>query len=107
MNSIKIVNYLTKTGKEPFNDWLQKLDSNTKAIIRARLARIRLGNFGDCKYIKGGGGIWELRIDYGSGYRIYFGKRETIFVILLLGGDKGSQSHDIEKAKKYWLNFKE
>lgn len=107
MGIIKIVNYVTNTGKEPFNDWLQKLDSGTRAIIRTRINRLRLGNFGDCKRIKNGEGIWELRIDYGSGYRVYLGKKGTVLVILLLGGDKGTQDRDIEKAKRYWFTYKE
>ena len=107
MDIIEVVNYTTSTGREPFDDWLQKLDTNTRAIIRARIARIRLGNFGDCKRMKGAPGIWELRIAYGSGYRIYFGKRGNTIVILLLGGDKKSQSRDIEKAKRYWFAYKD
>jgi len=107
MDNIKVINYTTSTGKEPFNDWLLKLDTNTRAIIRARIARIRLGNFGDCKIIKGAPGICELRIAYGPGYRVYLGKKGTTVVILLIGGDKRSQLRDIEKAKRYWLEYKD
>jgi putative addiction module killer protein len=57
--------------------------------------------------IKGGEGVWELRIDYGPGYRIYFGKKGTTIVILLTGRDKKSQDRDIAKAKKYWLDCKD
>ncbi len=64
MSTITIVNYITSSNKEPFNEWLIDLDITTRSIIRARLNRVRLGNFGDCKQIKGGQGIWELRIDY-------------------------------------------
>jgi putative addiction module killer protein len=105
MKNVHIVNYLTDTGKEPFSNWLDGLDNQTKHIVRARLNRIRLGNFGDCKQIKRGGGIWELRIDYGPGYRIYFGMKNEILVVLLIGGDKGSQARDLEKAKRYWLTY--
>jgi putative addiction module killer protein len=66
-----------------------------------------LGNFGDCKLIKGGEGVSELRIDYGPGYRIYFGKDKATIVALLIGGNKGSQTRDIAKAKRYWLDYKE
>jgi putative addiction module killer protein len=59
-----------------------------------------------CKQ-KGGGGVYEFRINYGAGYRIYYGKSGTTIVVLLVGGDKGSQDRDIEKAKRYWLDFKE
>lgn len=66
-----------------------------------------MGNFGDAKMIKGGEGIWELRIDYGPGYRVYFGKQGATIVILLTGGDKKSQNRDIAKAKRYWLDYKD
>jgi len=103
---IKIINYSIKgTSKEPFSIWLDGLDTKIQSIIYTRLDRISLGNFGDCKHINNG--MWELRIDYGPGYRIYFGKKGTQLVILLVGGNKKSQSRDIEKAQRYWLNYKE
>lgn len=104
---MKIVIYSTSTGKSPFYDWQNKLDENTRALVRTRLDRICLGIFGDSKLIKGGYGVWELRIDFGPGYRIYFGKKGKAIVILLVGGSKGSQIHDIAKAKLYWLECKE
>jgi len=107
MDNIQVVNYITNTGKEPFSDWLLKLDTSTRALIRARIARIRLGNFGDCKLIKGAPKIWELRIDYGPGYRVYLSKKGATLVILLIGGNKRSQLRDIEKAKRYWLEYKD
>lgn len=107
MNPIKIVIYKTKIGKAPFNDWRNKLDDKIKFIIANRLDRIALGNFGDSKSIQGGEGVKELRIDYGPGYRIYFGIQKNIIVILLIGGEKKTQKRDIEKAKQYWLECKE
>lgn len=65
-----------------------------------------MGNFGDAKIIQNAEGIWELRIDYGPGYRIYFGKDGKTVVILLIGGEKKSQNRDIRKAKQYWLEYK-
>ena len=106
MSGVKVINYITTAGKEPFTEWLHDLDGNTRAIIRTRLARIILGNFGDCKPVKGALGIWELRIFHGPGYRIYLGKIGQELVILLLGGDKKSQDRDIAKAKRYWLSYK-
>jgi putative addiction module killer protein len=70
--------------------------------VLTRITRLRLGNFGDCKIIKRTNIIFELRIDYGPGYRIYFGKKDQALVILLIGGDKKSQESDIAKTKKYW-----
>ncbi len=78
-----------------------------QAIVMNRLDRIRLCNFGDAKRIQGGNGIWELRIDHGPGYRIYFGKEGTMIVVLLTGGNKKRQNRDITKAKQYWLEYKE
>ena len=107
MSLIKIIVYTTKTGKSPFFDWRDKLDIKTRAIIRTRLDRVALGNFGDSKPIKNGNGICELRIDYGPGYRIYFGTKNMCIIVLLIGGDKSSQNRDIAKAKQYWLESKE
>lgn len=107
MSLIKIVLYSTDAGKEPYSDWEYGLDKITQAVVKNRLERIRLGNFGDAKMIKNGEGIWELRVNYGPGYRIYFGKQRTTIIILLTGGDKKSQNRDIKKAKQCWLEYKE
>jgi putative addiction module killer protein len=107
MSLLKLITYTTSTGKEPFSIWLQGLDRKDRSIIITRIGRVRLGNFGDCKSIKDGEGILELRIDYGPGYRIYFGRKGTTVIVLLIGGDKGSQTKDITKAKLYWRTFKE
>ena len=104
---IKISIYTTSAGKAPFKAWLNDLDVKTRAIIKTRLDRIGLGNFGDSKPIKNGGGVKELRISYGPGYRIYYGMKGSTLVILLVGGDKKSQNRDITKAKRYWLDIKE
>jgi putative addiction module killer protein len=97
--------YLRPDGTCPFNDWLESLrDRQTRARIRARINRVRLGNFGDCKSV--GRGVSELRIDHGPGYRVYFGIAGTKLVILLCGGDKSSQSGDIRKAIEYWEDYK-
>jgi putative addiction module killer protein len=103
---IEIYTYTTSSGKVPFNEWLFDLDGRSRAIVKTRLDRIRLGNFGDTKQIMGGDGIWELRIDYGPGYRVYYAKKGKSIVVLLLGGDKGGKSRDIAKAKRYWLDYR-
>jgi putative addiction module killer protein len=107
MSLIKVIIYATSTSKEPFSEWKNQLDENEKAIIRTRINRVKLGNFGDCTIIKSGKGLWELVIDHGPGYRIYFGKKDNNVIVLLTGGIKKSQTRDIEKAKKYWLECKE
>ncbi len=107
MSLIKITIYKTKSGKEPYSEWENELDRSTRAILRTRLERVKLGNFGDCKSITGAPGIWELRFDYGPGYRIYFGKKGFTIILLLIGGEKKSQTRDIAKAKQYWMEGKE
>ena len=88
----------------PFSDWLHSLlDARAVAIVRARLNRIRLGNFGDCKPV--GSGVEELRIDFGPGYRVYYGREGLFVVILLCGGDKRSQARDILTAQKRWKEY--
>ena len=106
METITIVLYTTDTGRQPYVDWFKKLDKRDKSIVLSRLARLRQENFGDCKKIKGAA-IWELRIDYGPGYRVYFGRQDNVVVVLLVGGDKGSQERDIKKAQQYWLDHLE
>lgn len=79
-------------------------DIKTQVKIDLRLARLRLGNFGDSKNL--GYGVYELRIHYGPGYRIYYGLEGKTIVLLLCGGDKGSQKRDIKKAMAFWKAFK-
>ncbi|MGI0480783.1 type II toxin-antitoxin system RelE/ParE family toxin [Geminocystis sp. CENA526] len=96
--------YLTPRGKSPFEEWLNSIrDYKTQAIIDNRLRRIRLGNLGDHKSV--GYGVFELRIDYGKGYRIYFGQIENTIILLLCGGDKSTQKKDIIKAQEYWKDY--
>lgn len=99
----KIEIYKTKTGKEPYLEWLESLDKSTLARIDARLTRIRSsGNLGICEPV--GDGVFELKFDFGPGYRVYFGYEKDTFLILLAGGSKKSQQRDINKAKEYWLD---
>jgi putative addiction module killer protein len=82
-----------------FSDWLTNLaDMNAKARIVARIRRLELGNPGDTKGV--GDKVSEMRVDYGSGYRLYFTRKGRAIVILLCGGDKGSQRRDIKEARK-------
>jgi putative addiction module killer protein len=81
-----------------FTTWLASLrDHNAKGRIASRISRLEHGNPGDVKSV--GGGISEMRIDYGPGYRLYYAMRGSILVILLCGGDKRTQDADIKKAK--------
>ena len=97
--------YQTSSGREPFNEWLISIrDIETQARIRARLERLEDGNLGDYQSV--GEGVFELRIPFGAGYRIYFGQIDNTIILLLCGGDKSSQRRDIERAKTYWLEYK-
>jgi putative addiction module killer protein len=101
----EIVAFRAKDGRVPFEDWLDDLgDKRAVARVLARLARVRQGNPGDCKTV--GEGVSELRVDYGPGYRVYFGQRGQTVVVLLCGGDKRTQDRDIRLAKQYWHEFK-
>jgi putative addiction module killer protein len=98
--------YVKSDGGVPFTEWFDKLrDDTTKHRIDARLARLRLGNAGDCEPV--GGGVYELRLHFGPGYRIYFGQHAAKLVILLCGGDKSTQQRDIQTAKMYWADYKQ
>ena len=97
--------YARSDGSEPFTQWLRGLrDGATRNRIRQRIARIRLSNFGDTRPV--GDGVQELRIHFGPGYRVYFGREGDALVILLCGGDKGSQDRDIERAREYWRDHR-
>jgi len=102
---IELLEYIDETGKNVFHKWLRSLkDRGARARIRVRLNRVRLGNFGDCKSI--GGGVSELRVDYGPGYRVYLGRDGIKIVVLLCGGSKKSQSKDIKLAQQYWAEYR-
>ena len=104
-DSIQIHLYDAKKGKVPFAKWLDALkDIKGRAAVHKRLARIRLGHIGDYRSI--GHDVYEIRIHYGPGYRVYFGFESEKVIILLFGGDKGSQKRDVKKAKKYWEDYR-
>ena len=91
---------------EIFTEWLEDLrDVKGRAVIARRIQRLTLGNFGDQKSV--GGGVFELRIDFGPGYRVYFTRRGFQLVILLCGGDKSSQTRDIAAAKAMAVHYGE
>lgn len=89
---------------EEFAVWLESLrDLRAKGRIATRIDRAQLGNLGDVRFV--GGGISEMRIDVGAGYRVYFTRRERIIVLLLCGGDKSSQTRDIARARNIALLY--
>jgi putative addiction module killer protein len=102
---IELRRYITQSGIDVIGTWLAKLpDDRTRARIAARLTRIAAENFGDCKPLRSG--VWELRVDFGPGYRIYYAIEGKTCVILLCAGDKGSQTRDIARAVDYWNDYK-
>ena len=101
----EIQRYVTVDGQAPFDNWYNSLrDSKISTIIDKRLNRVILGNLGDCQSL--GEGVFELRIDYGPGFRIYFGQVGTTIIILLCGGDKSTQDRDIRQAIEYWTDYR-
>jgi putative addiction module killer protein len=89
-----------------FAKWLAGLrDSKAKARVLARLEAARLGNLGDAKSV--GGGVREMRVHVGPGYRIYFSRRGQVFIVLLCGGDKSTQSRDIARAHRLLADLDE
>ena len=101
---IVLLEYVSEEGRNPFREWLTGLrDREARARVRVRLNRVRLGNFGDSKSV--GSGVSELRIPYGPGYRVYFGRDGSRIVLLLTGGSKKRQSRDVALAKAYWDDY--
>ena len=104
MKEKQLVFYQDQAGNEPFNDWLNGFrDAALRRRILQRLFRVQSGNYGDYKPVKGG--VFELRLHFGSGYRIYFGEDGERIVVLLCGGDKSTQKNDIESAQTYWKEY--
>ncbi|TWT44962.1 hypothetical protein RAS1_13820 [Phycisphaerae bacterium RAS1] len=94
---MEVRRYLTASGNDVVGEWLAGLkDAQARARITTRIARLEAGNFGDCKPV--GEGVWELRIDWGPGYRVYYASVGSEVVLLLCGGDKRRQPADIRKA---------
>jgi putative addiction module killer protein len=103
---MEIRRYLTASGKDVFGEWLSGLrDARTMAKIVARIDRLSAGNFGDCKALRGA--LFELRIDWGPGYRVYYALVGKACVLLLCGGDKRKQSSDIKHALEYLKDYRE
>ena len=100
----EIRHYLTRSEKDFFMEWRRQLrDTKAKIAVDRRINRIELGNFGDHKFCRDG--VWELRIDVGPGYRVYYAIAGTQVVLLLTGGEKRTQDADIVRACEYWLDW--
>jgi putative addiction module killer protein len=98
--------YTDTLNRQPLTEWLGDLkDIRARAQIRARLARVAAGNFGNCKPLREG--VQELKIDYGPGYRVYLSKQGPVLVLLLCGSDKGDQDRAIKQAIDYLNDWKQ
>jgi putative addiction module killer protein len=105
-NAIEISHYVNRAGKDILDDWLTRLaDPRAQAKVAVRIDRLAVGNFGDCKRLRQS--LWELRIDWGPGYRVYYTTLGRSSVLLLCAGDKRKQSSDIDRALKYIEDYKE
>ncbi len=104
MGLYEIRDYVKGSGIVPFRKWLKKLkDKKSVDIISSRIDRMAVGSFGDARGV--GGGVFELRIHFGPGYRIYYGLHANTIIVLLCGGDKSTQTRDIEVAKIFWSDY--
>ncbi|MES2262046.1 MAG: type II toxin-antitoxin system RelE/ParE family toxin [Pseudomonadota bacterium] len=100
----QISDYLAVDGHDPMKEWLANLaDRQARARILVRVQRMAAGNFGDCKPLANG--VWELRIDHGPGYRVYYARSGEKLLLLLIGGDKRKQQADIATAIAYWKDW--
>jgi putative addiction module killer protein len=101
---IDVLRYVTESGKDVVGEWLENLhDNRARAKIAVRINRLAAGTFGDCKPLRDG--VWELRIDWGPGYRVYYAMTGRTAVLLLCGGDKRTQSADLNRAVGYWNDY--
>jgi len=102
---MEIRRYLTESGTDVVGEWLTGLrDAQARARIATRIARLEAGNFGDCKPV--GEGVWELRIDWGPGYRVYYTIVGSEVILLLCGGDKRKQTADIRRAAAHLKDYR-
>ena len=102
---ITLREYLDKVGRSPFGRWFDDLDATAAARVTTALARIEQGNFSAVKGV--GAGVFEYRVDFGPGYRVYFGKDGETLVILVAGGTKKRQAQDIALAHERWSDYKQ
>ncbi|MEY3605702.1 MAG: hypothetical protein RIQ49_2734 [Pseudomonadota bacterium] len=101
-----LIHYADADGKDHFGRWLESLsDVQAQARVSARLIRLHRGNFGDCRAV--GEGVWEIRIDWGPGYRVYYAIAGKQAILLCEGGDKRTQVTDIQRAIARWKDWQQ
>jgi putative addiction module killer protein len=96
--------YVAASGAEPFAEWFAELEASARAKVTRAIVRMEQGNLSNVKSV--GEGVLEYRINFGPGYRVYFGRDGNTLVILLTGGTKKRQQRDIEAARRYWQDYK-
>ncbi len=96
--------YVGVDGRSLLEEWFNRLNAEAARRITTALYRLGLGNFSNVKGV--GGGVFEYRVDFGPGYRVYFGKDGEQIIILICGGTKKRQQADIAAAKESWLDYK-
>jgi len=101
---IELREYVDPAGRKPFRRWFDDLDAHAAARVSKALSRLAVGNTSNVRVLTGG--LSELKVDFGPGYRVYFGREGDVAVVLLAGGDKKRQQRDIAEAKDRWLEYK-
>ena len=101
----EVIIYRDASGHEHFTEWLHTLTKQENAIVLDRLKRVKLGNFGDHKPIKGASGLFELRFHLKQGFRVFYGREGNDIVVVLSGSDKGDQARAIDLAIRLWNEY--
>jgi putative addiction module killer protein len=101
---VEVLEYLDWNGRSPYAEWFESLNAPAAAKVAVAITRLAQGNFSNVKGV--GSGVYEYRVDFGPGYRIYFGKDGERLVILLAGGTKKRQRSDIEDARARWRDYR-
>ena len=103
---MQLHHYLTDDGIDVYQNWFNALrDRQAKVSIERRLGRIEANNFGQVRVVRSG--VWEIKVDVGQGYRVYYAHAGQTIILLLCGGDKSSQDADCDRAVRYWENFQQ
>lgn len=103
---LELIHYCDADGRDLFARWLDSIsDMQARARVAARLVCLQNANFGDCKPL--GDGVWEIRIDWEAGYRVYYALAGKQAILLCEGGDKRTQSADIKRAKQRWKSWQQ
>jgi putative addiction module killer protein len=103
-SALEVLEYLDTSGRSPFGDWFDGLNAQSAAKISVAVTRLRQGNVSRVKSV--GGGVMEYKVDFGPGYRVYFGRDGERIVVLLVGGTKRHQNEDIRVAQARWSDYK-